>query len=145
MPMAQIKTEEERARLDAIFAEIEAENRAAISKDGTDAEARTQEEISEENRRAKIDRLASLEIKEFLGNVKANIGNGSFTTKWEKILSQFVVNTIHPMNAELNVLRNFAQAVSTRLEKAEKAAREQDNHHYYKIFAEGVKALLQAI
>ena len=145
MPMEQIKTEEERARLDSIFAEIEAENRSAILKDGTDAEARTQEQISEENRRAKIDRLASLEIKEFLGNVKANIGNGAFTTKWEKILSQFVVNTIPPMNAELNILRNFAQAVSTRLEKAEKAAREQDNHHYYKIFAEGVKALLQAI
>lgn len=145
MPMAQIKTEEERARLDAIFAEIEAENRAAISKFGTEAEARTQEQISEENRRAKIDRLASLEIKEFLGNVKANIGNGAFTTKWEKILSQFIVNTIPPMNAELNILRNFAQAVSTRLEKAEKAAREQDNHHYYKIFAEGVKALLQSL
>ena len=32
-----------------------------------------------------------------------------------------------------------------RLEKAEKAAREQDNHHYYKIFAEGVKALLQSL
>lgn len=145
MPMAKIKTEEERARLDAIFAEIEAENRDAISKVGTEDEAMTQEQISEENRRAKIDRLASLEIKEFLGNVKANIGNGAFTTKWEKILSQFVVNTIPPMNAELNILRNFAQAVSTRLEKAEKAAREQDNHHYYKIFAEGVKALLQSI
>lgn len=145
MPMAKIKTEEERARLDAIFEEIEAENREAISSAGTDAEARTQEQISEENRKAKIERLASLECKEFLGNVKANIGNGAFTTKWEKILSQFVVNTIPPMNAELNVLRNFAQAVSTRLEKAEKAAREQDNHHYYKIFAEGVKALLQAL
>ena len=145
MPMAQIKTEEERARLAAIFAEIEAENRAAISKVGTEDEAMTQEQISEENRRAKIDRLASLEIKEFLGNVKANIGNGAFTTKWEKILSQFIVNTIPPMNAELNILRNFAQAVSTRLEKAEKAAREQDNHHYYKIFAEGVKALLQSL
>ena len=145
MPMAKIKTEEERARLDAIFAEIEAENRAEILKDGTEDEAMTQEQISEENRRAKIDRLASLEIKEFLGNVKANIGNGAFTTKWEKILSQFVVNTIPPMNAELNILRNFVQSVSTRLEKAEKAAREQDNHHYYKIFAEGVKALLQSL
>lgn len=145
MPLAKIKTEEERARLDAIFEEIEAENRASISSAGTDAEARTQEQISEENRKAKIERLASLECKELLGNVKANIGNGAFTTKWEKILSQFLVNTIPPMNAELNVLRNFAQAVSTRLEKAEKAAREQDNHHYYKIFAEGVKALLQAL
>ena len=145
MPMAQIKTEEERARLDAIFAEIEAENRAAISKVGTEAEAMTQEQISEENRRAKIDRLASLEIKEFLGNVKANIGNGAFTTRWEKILSQFIMDRIAPMNDELNVLRNFATAVDIRLQKAEKAAKEQDNHHYYKIFAEGVKSLLQSL
>lgn len=136
------KTAEETARLEAIWAELEAHNDEL---EEPKPDTRPQAEIEEENRRAKIDRLASLECKEFLGNVKANIGNGAFTTKWEKILSQFVVNTIPPMNAELNVLRNFAQAVSTRLEKAEKAAREQDNHHYYKIFAEGVKALLQAI
>ena len=31
--------------------------------------------------------------------------------------------------------------VICRLEKAERAAREQDNHHYYKIFADSVRKL----
>ena len=77
--------------------------------------------------------------------MKANIGNDAFKTKWEKVLSQFIVERIAPMNTELNVLRNFANAVSMRLEKAERSAREQHNHHYYKIFAEGVKSLLDAL
>lgn len=55
------------------------------------------------------------------------------------------MDRIAPMNDELNVLRNFATAVDIRLQKAEKAAKEQDNHHYYKIFAEGVKTLLESI
>ena len=130
------------ARLDAIFAEVEAAERGETLEP---AETRTQEQIDEDNRRAKIDRLANLETKEFIGNVKANIGNGAFTTRWEKILSQFIMNRIAPMNDELNTLRNFATAVDIRLQKAEKAAREQDNHHYYKIFAEGVKTLLESI
>lgn len=49
------------------------------------------------------------------------------------------------MNEEINILRNFANAVDNRLQKAEKAAKEQDNHHYYKIFAQGVKTLLNSI
>ena len=49
------------------------------------------------------------------------------------------------MNEEINILRNFANAVDNRLQKAEKAAKEQDNHHYYKIFAECVKTLLESI
>lgn len=142
MAMAKIKTEEERARLDAIFAEIEAIERGEIP---AKADERTQEQVAEDNRKAKIDRLVNLDTNEFLGNVKANIGNGAFKTKWEKILSQFIVERIAPMNTELNVLRNFADAVDIRLQKAEKTAKEQDNHHYYKIFAEGVKTLLEAI
>lgn len=138
MAMAKIKTDEERRRLDEIFAQIEAEERGE-----TVQPALTQEQVSEANRNAKIDRIANLEIKEFLGNVKANIGIGAFTTKWEKIMSQFIVNTIAPMNTEINVLRNFAGAVSKRYEAAERSAREQDNHHYYKIFAESVKQLLE--
>ena len=142
MPLAKIKTEEERARLDAIFAEIEAMERGEpLSK----ADSRTPAQIAEDNRKAKIDRLAKADIKEFLGNVKANIGNGAFTTKWEIILSRFIVERMTPMNEELNILRNFANAVDNRLQKAEKSAREQDNHHYYKIFAEGVKTLLGAL
>lgn len=142
MAIAKIKTDEERARLDAIFAEIEAIERGEqLPK----ADSRTPAQIAEDNRKAKIDRLANTDIKEFLGNVKANIGNGAYTTKWEIILSRFIVERMTPMNEELNILRNFANAVDNRLQKAEKSAREQDNHHYYKIFAEGVKNLLEAL
>ena len=142
MPIAKIKTEEERARLDQIFAEIEAAERGETLEP---VDTRTQEQRDEDNRRAKIKRLANLETKEFIGNVKANIGNGAFTTRWEKILSQFIMDRIAPMNEELNILRNFANAVDNRLQKAEKSAREQYNHHYYKIFAESVKLLLEKI
>lgn len=142
MAPAKIKTDEELARLDRIFAEVEAAERGETLEP---AETRTQEQIDEDNRNAKIKRLANLETKEFIGNVKANIGNGAFTTRWEKILSQFIMDRIAPMNDELNVLRNFATAVDIRLQKAEKAAKEQDNHHYYKIFAECVKTLLDSI
>lgn len=142
MAPAKIKTEEELARLDRIFAEVEAAERGETLEP---AETRTQEQIDEDNRRAKIDRLSSLERKEFLGNVKSIAGNDGFKTKWERILSQFILNQLAPMNEEINILRNFANAVDNRLQKTEKAAREQDNHHYYKIFAEGVKTLLESI
>ena len=142
MAPAKIKTKEELARLDRIFAEVEAAERGETLEP---AETRTQEQIDEDNRRAKIDRLSSLERKEFLGNVKCIAGNEGFKTKWERILSQFILNQLAPMNEEINILRNFANAVDTRLQKAEKAAKEQDNHHYYKIFAEGVKTLLESI
>lgn len=142
MAMAKVKTAEEMARLDAIFAEVEAAERGETLEP---AETRTQEQIDEDNRRAKIDRLSSLERKEFLGNVKSIAGNDGFKTKWERILSQFILNQLAPMNEEINILRNFANAVDNRLQKAEKAAKEQDNHHYYKIFAEGVKTLLESI
>ena len=142
MAPAKIKTAEELARLDLIFAEVEAAERGETLEP---AETRTQEQIDEDNRRAKIDRLSSLERKEFLGNVKSIVSNDGFKTKWERILSQFILNQLAPMNEEINILRNFANAVDNRLQKAEKAAREQDNHHYYKIFAEGVKMLLESI
>ena len=142
MAPAKIKTEEELARLDSIFAEVEAAERGETLEP---AKTRTQEQIDEDNRRAKIYRLSSLERKEFLGNVKSIAGNDGFKTKWERILSQFILNQLAPMNEEINILRNFANAVDNRLQKAEKAAKEQDNHHYYKIFAEGVKTLLESI
>ena len=142
MALVKVKTAEEIARLDAIWAELEA-HKDELEEPKPDT--RPQAEIDEENRKAKIRRLSSLERKEFLGNVKSIVGNGGFTTKWEKILSQFILNNLAPMNEEINVLRNFAQGVSQRLEKAERSAREQDNHHYYKIFADGVKTLLEAL
>lgn len=142
MALAKVKTAEEIARLDRIFAEVEAAERGETLEP---AETRTKEQIDEDNRRAKIDRLSSLERKEFLGNVKSIAGNDGFKTKWERILSQFILHQLAPMNEEINILRNFANAVDNRLQKAEKAAKEQDNHHYYKIFAEGVKTLLDSI
>ena len=142
MALAKVNTAEEMARLDAIWAELEA-HKDELEEPKPDT--RPQAEIDEENRKAKIRRLSSLERKEFLGNVKSIVGNGGFTTKWEKILSQFILNNLAPMNEEINILRNFAQGVSQRLEKAERSAREQDNHHYYKIFADGVKTLLEAL
>jgi len=142
MALAKVKTAEEIARLDSIFAEVEA---AELGEKIPSADTRTQEQINEDNRKAKINRLSSLERKEFLGNVKSIAGNGGFKTKWERILSQFILNQLAPMNEEINILRNFANAVDNRLQKAEKAAKEQDNHHYYKIFAEGVKTLLESI
>lgn len=139
--MKQIKTEEERARLDIIFAEIEAERTTNERPDN----GRTQVQIDEANRKSKIDKLANLERKEFIGNVKSIIGNDGFKTKLEKILAKFILNSIAPMNEELNLLRNFTTSVSQRLENAERSAKEQDNHHYYKIFAEGVKTLLEKL
>ena len=79
MALAKIKTEEERARLDAIFAEIEAMEQ---SEELPVTDSRTQEQIDEDNRKAKINRIANTDMKEFIGNVKANIGNGAFKTKW---------------------------------------------------------------
>lgn len=142
MAPAKIKTDEELARLDRIFAEVEAEELGGIPQK---ADFRTPAQIAEDSRKAKINRLSSLERKEFFGNVKSIAGNDGFKTKWERILSQFILNQLAPMNEEINILRNFANAVDNRLQKAEKAAKEQDNHHYYKIFAEGVKTLLESI
>lgn len=142
MALAKVKTAEEMARLDAIWAELEA-HKDELEEPKPDT--RPQAEIDEENRKAKIRRLSNLERKEFLGNVKSIVGNGGFTTKWERILSQFIINQLVPMNDEINLLRNFAQGVSQRYEKAERSAKEQDNHHYYKIFADGVKKLLEAL
>lgn len=142
MALAKVKTAEEMARLDAIWAELEA-HKDELEEPKPDT--RPQAEIDEENRKAKIRRLSSLERKEFLGTVKSIVRNDVFKTKWEKILSQFILTNLAPMNEEINLLRNFAQGVSQRLEKAERSARDQDNHHYYKIFADGVKTLLEAL
>lgn len=41
--------------------------------------------------------------------------------------------------------RNIVASISRRLENAEKSATEQNNHHYYKMFADAVKTLLEKI
>ena len=144
MALAKIKTEEEQARLDAIFAEIEAEERGE-----TVVAAQPPRTTAEE-------RLMSQSAKQIVANAKGMLKDGSFKTKWEKVLAKTLIQVVENcsivekkqisfLNTELNTLRNFVTAVDTRLQKAEKAAKEQDNHHYYKIFAEGVKTLLDSI
>lgn len=144
MAMATIKTAEEMARLDAIFAEIEAEERGE-----TVVAAQPPRTTAEE-------RLMSQSAKQIVANAKGMLKDGSFKTKWEKVLAKTLIQVVEDcsivekkqislLNTELNTLRNFVTAVDTRLQKAEKAAKEQDNHHYYKIFAEGVKTLLDSI
>lgn len=144
MAMATIKTAEEMARLDAIFAEIEAEERGE-----TVVAAQPPRTTAEE-------RLMSQSAKQIVANAKGMLKDGSFKTKWEKALAKTLIQVVEDcsivekkqislLNTELNTLRNFVTAVDTRLQKAEKAAKEQDNHHYYKIFAEGVKTLLDSI
>ena len=144
MAMATIKTAEEMARLDAIFAEIEAESRGE-----TVVAAQPPRTTAEE-------RLMSQSAKQIVANAKGMLKDGSFKTKWEKVLAKTLIQVVEDgsiiekkqlslLNTELNTLRNFVTAVDTRLKKAEKAAKEQDNHHYYKIFAEGVKTLLDSI
>ena len=144
MAMAAIKTAEEIARLDAIFAEIEAEERGE-----TVVAAQPPRTIAEE-------RLMNQSAKQIVANAKGMLKDGSFKTKWEKVLAKTLIQVVENcsivekkqislLNTELNTLRNFVTAVDTRLQKAQKAAKEQDNHHYYKIFAECVKTLLDSI
>ena len=142
MPLAKIKTEEERERLDAIFAEIEAAERGELFEP---------EPQQDPQKSAKELRLESQDVKQIVGNAKCMLKDDAFKTKWERVLAKTLIKVtempdeLGKLHAELNVLRNFVNAVERRLENAESAAREQDNHHYYKIFAEGVKGLLEKI
>lgn len=142
MPLAKIKTEEERARLDAIFAEIEAAERGELFEP---------EPQQDPQKSTKELRLESQDVKQIVGNAKCMLKDDAFKTKWERVLAKTLIKVtetpdeLGKLHAELNVLRNFVNAVERRLENAESAAREQDNHHYYKIFAEGVKGLLEKI
>lgn len=141
--MAPIKTAEEMARLDAIFAEIEAEERRLNGVPEPEPEPVKPKLTAEQ-------RIMQQPMAYIVGYVKKAINTGELKTPWERVLAQKLIeSTVNGMEgnerAELNILRNFANAVNNRLEKAEKSAREQDNHHYYKIFAEGVKGLLEAL
>ena len=84
------------------------------------------------------------------------LNDGVFKTKWERVLARVLVNVtdngvfieakeLASKNTELNALRNFATAVEIHLGKAETAAKAQDNHHYYKIFAEQTRQLLEKL
>lgn len=150
--VARIKTDEEMARLEAIFAEVEAErSRPSSDESGKAEEARNQDRCNEH-----IANAVGMSPEAFVGNVRQLIREDVFRTKREKILALHFVKLYdkvipertrerNAIRAELEVFRNFATAVSLHLERAERSARGQDNHHYYKVFTETVKGLLEKL
>lgn len=150
---ANINKEEQRARLDEIFAQVEAELNGIPFV--PQPRSRNQHEQDELNRQAKEMRLKAQEHNQMISNVSSMLKDGAFRTMWERVLAEKYVDLYNSipkkainlgnMNTELNLLRNFSNAVALHLERAERSAREQDNHHYYKIFTETVKGLLDKL
>lgn len=141
--MFAIKTDEERARLDELFAQVEAElNGESYDK------PKSQVEIDAENSKAKEKRIREQGLDQLAGCVRQMSKDNVLKTRWERIMADVLLELYDNRrnnNTELNVLRNFANAVDEALERAEKAAKEQDNHHYYKLFATKVKNLLEKL
>ena len=112
---------------------------------------KTQKEIDEENRRARIDRLSSQEPAEFIASVNDRIRQKAFKTDWEEILCRqfqilFRLSKVPGyLNAEVNVYRNFVAGVISELDRCTGLAKEQDNHHYYKVFADYVRKHLEKL
>lgn len=137
--MTAIKTEAERARLDELYALVEAENAAA--------EAETENPEPTNPTKEKITEPPS----SIAGNLRTMLREGNITKREKWIASNYIalyetnipemMKNAARMRAELNRLSNFAMAVIQRLENCERTAREQDNHHYYKIFADSVRKL----
>lgn len=150
---ANINKEEQRARLDEIFAQVEAELNGIPFV--PQPRSRNQHEQDELNRQAKEMRLKAQEHNQMVSNASSMLKDGAFRTMWERVLAEKYVDLYNSIpkkainlgnvNTELNLLRNFSNAVALHLERAERSAREQDNHHYYKIFAETVKGLLDKL
>lgn len=140
MALPQIKTDEERARLDVIFAEIEAQRNAPAEVPKCPATTGSTQAFE--------DRFDAMELPEIVGNAEHMLKAGVFKTKWERVLARALIRAMEEpknrgaLNTELNLLRNFATAVEHHLDAAERAAKEQDNHHYYKVFSGKVRALL---
>lgn len=159
--VVEIKTAQERNRLDEIFAEVEAYESQQFNADAI--AYKSQQQRDEANAKAKIERLKQENPSAMYGMAKQMLASGGLKTKWEIVLADAYTKLYEDkvnvskvkrksermdygaVRAELEVYRNFVIAVQKRLDNAEKSAREQDNHHYYKIFAEGVKTLLDKL
>ena len=141
--MPKIDTEAERERMNRIFDEI--------AGNMPEEPRKTQKEIDEENRRARIDRLSSQEPAEFIAIVNDRIRTNSFKTDLEEILCRqfqklFRLSKVPGyLNAEVNVYRNFVAGVIAELDRCTGLAKEQDNHHYYKVFADYVRKHLEKL
>ena len=141
--MPKIDTEAERERLDRIFDEIAGKMPEEPKK--------TQKEIDFENRRARIDRLSSKEPAEFVASVDDRIRQKSFRTDAEEILCRqyqklFRISKVPGyLNAEVNLYRHFVAGLISELDRCTGLAKEQDNHHYYKVFADYVRKHLEKL
>ena len=141
--MPKIDTEAERERMNRIFDEI--------AGNMPEEPRKTQKEIDEENRRARIDRLSSQEPAEFIAIVNDRIRQKAFRTDAEEVLCRQSQNLFRRakvpgyLNAEVNVYRNFVAGVIAELDRCTGLAKEQDNHHYYKVFADYVRKHLEKL
>lgn len=152
--MAGIDEEAEKARLDAVFAEVEAAERAEFEKASAELKAKgmAQHRQDLENAEVRTRRLIEQDHAQMAGNARQLLKDGACKTRWERVLATAYTNlydlhvdAVKANAVELNVLRNFARAVDERLGRAEEAARAQDNHHYYKMFADAVRRLLDKL
>lgn len=150
--MTAIKTEAERARLDELYALVEAEmDHSAGSGEMPEDPKKTQKEIDEENRRARIDRLSSQEPSEFIASVDDRIRTNAFKTDLEEILCRQYQNLFRLskvpgyLKAEVNLYRQFVSGVIAELDRCTGLAKEQDNHNYYKVFADYVRKHLEKL
>lgn len=152
---ANINKEEQRARLDEIFAQVEQELYYADHPEEK-PQAKTQKETDAENFERSVSAQTNQSPEQIAGNIRQYIRDDCWKTKREKVLGLAYLKLYEEeiqsfkaqrgqIRAELECYRNFVKAVSTKLENAERSAREQDNHHYYKIFTETVKGLLDKL
>lgn len=150
--MTAIKTEEELARLDELYALVEAEmDNSAGSGEMPEEPKKTQKEIDYENRRARIERLSSQEPSEFIASVGDRIRTNAFKTDLEEILCRQYQNLFRLskvpgyIKTEVNVYRQFVSGVIAELDRCTGLAKEQDNHNYYKVFADYVRKHLEKL
>ena len=148
--MPKIDMEAERERMNRIFDDIAGKMPEEPKKTPEDPK-KTQKEIDYENRRARIDRLSSQEPAEFIAIVDYRIRTNAFKTDLEEILCRQYQNLFRLskvpgyLNDEVNVYRNFVAGVIAELDRCTRIAKEQDNHHYYKVFADYVRKHLEKL
>ena len=141
--MTKIDRAAERERLDLIFDEIAGKI--------PEEPRKTQKEIDDENRRARIDRLSSQEPAEFIASVNDRIRQKAFRTDAEEVLCRQFQNLFRLskvpgyLKAEVNLYRQFVSGVIAELDRCTGLAKEQDNHNYYKVFADYVRKHLEKL
>ena len=145
MPAA-VNTDLERERLDEIFAQVEAELNGELPlpserNAGTNANA---SDMARAKRKAET--AAEREFPAVYGNVQGYIRDDVFKTRRERFLALAYAKLYEAyaaMKPEYELYKTFTVNVSTRLDAATRTAREQNNHHYFKMFADYVARLLE--